>query len=39
MIILKSAGEGVNYKNINLFLGKKIKKKIKENNLINKKYF
>ena len=39
MIILKSAGKGVNYRNINIFLGKKIKKTIKENNLIDKKYF
>ena len=39
MIILKSAGKGVNYKNINIFLGKKIKKTIKENNPIDKKYF
>ncbi len=39
MILLKSSGKGLNYKNIGNFLGKKIKKKIEKDNLINKKYF
>lgn len=39
MLISKSAGKGLNYRNINFFLGKKVKKIIKKDNLINKKYF
>lgn len=39
MVILKSAGKGLNYSNIKFFLGKKVRKKINKDNLINKKYF
>ena len=39
MLMLKSAGKGINYKEIKFFLGKKIKKKITKDSLINKKFF
>lgn len=36
---LMSSGKGLNYNNIKFFIGKKVKKKILKDNLINKKYF